>query len=307
MKTKSKIKILFFVALLVFTIFQINHVKAQTTNPGAKEYTPLVPLPGGDPNQSTLVDYLPRAFNLIVGIAVALAFVMITFGGITYATSDAITAKDQGKQYIQNALWGLLLVIASYTILYTINPQILNFNLSLKQTVVQGPDDTVYVPTADRNTYTNGILNGYVLTKEEVAQNDQIREMLRQAGVLVNAGACANGGTHGCTNVVLLPSTALTNVMTLKSACNQAPTLRATGCAVIITGGTEGGHSDHGPGKPVIDLSPTESLNTYLATINKQALNPYSKLKINIPGGTATYENTGDNGRASAPHWHVEY
>lgn len=106
-----------------------------------KDYVVLAPLPGiGDAasgGKTTLETYLPNAFNLMVGIAAALAFIMITWGGVMYATSDAISSKSEGKGYIENAVWGLLLVIGAWAILNTINPQILNFSIILPKSDIQ--------------------------------------------------------------------------------------------------------------------------------------------------------------------------
>lgn len=131
MKTKTKIKFvsLFFIVFAILPIFSVN---AQT--PAPREYVPLIPLPGVTVGQNgivTLSDYLPGAFNLAVGIALALAFVMITAGGVVYATSDSTGGKASGREYIENALIGLLLVIGSFVILQTINPRILDFTIIL--------------------------------------------------------------------------------------------------------------------------------------------------------------------------------
>ncbi len=115
-------------ALLFLSVFAT--VSAQTD----KGYTLLVPLPvpGLDSSKATLSSYLPAAFNLAVGLAVAMAFVMITLGGITYATTDSVFKKQDGKKFIEDAIWGLLIVIGAWVILNTINPQILSFKLDIK-------------------------------------------------------------------------------------------------------------------------------------------------------------------------------
>lgn len=271
------------------------------------EYNSLVPLPGAGAS-TNLQEYLPTAFNLVVGIAVAMAFVMITFGGVTYATSDALSGKTQGREYITNALVGLLLVIGSYVILQTINPEILNFDLEIERNVLQEPEETVYAPNPCC-TYTNGILNGYVLTPAQQQEDIRLRGILNDAGVRINASACTYGGTRGCTNIVGLSSTAINGVIALNSACNSyATTRRIEKCAIMITGGTEGGHATHGPNRAALDLSPTSSLNTYLSSINPEARSPRSGTRVNLPGGgVATYENAGDNGRATGAHWHIQY
>ncbi len=96
------------------------------------DYTPITPLPGLQNNagKTNLETYIPGLFRLSIGIAAVMAFVMITVGGIVYATSDSLTNKSEGRRLIENALWGLLLVIGAYAILNTINPNILKFSFN---------------------------------------------------------------------------------------------------------------------------------------------------------------------------------
>lgn len=142
-------KTLILIIITVAIIPSLSLVYAQTAE--VQDYTVLTSLPGIEtsPGKTNLERYLPGAFNLAVGIALGLAFVVITFGGVMYATSDAISGKSQGKEYIQNALWGLLLVISSYVILYTLNPKILNFELIFRrppQVEVTYPTPTTTCP-----------------------------------------------------------------------------------------------------------------------------------------------------------------
>jgi len=96
-------------------------------------YVPLAPLPGtgittNSPN-TDLSHYVKGMFALLIGIAAALAVIMIMIGGIQYMSTDAISGKSEGKDKITQALYGLLLAIVCYLILYTINPNILNFEI----------------------------------------------------------------------------------------------------------------------------------------------------------------------------------
>lgn len=113
-------------------------------------YTVLAPIPGTtvDPDctvncKTDFKTYLPGLFNFSIGLAAALAFVMITFGGFTYMTTDAIGKKEEGKKYVENAVYGLLLVIGAYAILYTINPKILQFDLNVQKPELQKYDPGV--------------------------------------------------------------------------------------------------------------------------------------------------------------------
>lgn len=108
-------------------------------------YTLLVPsLPGiGNGKTTTFDQWLPAAFKLAIAIAAGLAFVMITFGGVTYATTDAVGPKSQGKDYIKNAVIGLLFVISAWVILNTINPEILSFKWTIPAPATITPFPTV--------------------------------------------------------------------------------------------------------------------------------------------------------------------
>lgn len=69
-----------------------------------------------------LADFLVNVFNFGIAAAVVLALIMIIWGGIIYTTTDSWNGKEDGKSKIQDALYGLGLVLVSYLILYTINP-----------------------------------------------------------------------------------------------------------------------------------------------------------------------------------------
>lgn len=315
-----------FSLLALVTIFLIHVPKTSAQQQGGTvlptDYAVLVPLPGTTyncPNNpgvecSDLERYLPAAFNLTIGIAVALAFIVITYGGVLYATSDALSGKSAGREAIENALWGLLLVIGAYVILQTINPRMLDFTLRIDQFTTNANQTAanstggviVPAPCCTYTTNANGtrILNGYTLTPAQQQQNTAIRDTLHNGGVEVNNGPCTTGGTQGCTNVVGLSTTVINRLIALKSACSSA----FADCLLTVTGGTEGGHATHGPNNPMVDISPNASINAYFAKTNPQARTPVNGTVVQIPGGgTATYETTGANGRASGNHWHIQF
>jgi len=73
--------------------------------------------------------FLSQVFQFGLAVAAALAVIMIVWGGIKIMTTDSWLGKSEGKQTIYNAIWGLLLALVSWLILYTINPNILIFKL----------------------------------------------------------------------------------------------------------------------------------------------------------------------------------
>jgi len=100
----------------------------------AQGYQPLVSLPGastvGEP--VSFVPYVQGIYKLAIGLAIGLAVVMMILGGIQYLSTDAIFDKKEGKKKIQNALFGLAMVLISWLILYEINPRLVEFDLSIK-------------------------------------------------------------------------------------------------------------------------------------------------------------------------------
>lgn len=276
-------------------------------------YTLLEPLPLGEGGGlvsevpiGSLSDYLSQIFRLTIVFASALAVFQLIRGGFMYITSASFGTKNDAKKIIQETMLGLALVLGSWVIVATIfagNDKIvsggfLNFDFNIPA-IPAKPNENPPAGTAG----AGGVRPGYPLTPQQVEQNTNILIDLENHNppVTVNNDGrpCTTGGTIGCTNVVGLPSSAINGVKNLATAC---------GCSVQITGGTEGGHSNHGFNMAAVDLSPTSELNAYLAKTNPVAANPTNGTRVRIPGGgTYTYETTGANGRATGNHWHVQY
>ncbi|HEY4500066.1 MAG TPA: pilin [Candidatus Paceibacterota bacterium] len=97
-------------------------------------YTSQVAIPckeiagGKCPNQDTgPAAYIARLYTFGLMIAGAAAFGMIIFGGFKYVLAAGNLASTQeAKETITGAIWGLLLLLMAYVILYTINPRLVN-------------------------------------------------------------------------------------------------------------------------------------------------------------------------------------
>ncbi len=242
------------------------------------DYTVLQPLPGIDKGKPTTIEtYLPQAFNISIAVAAVLAFVMITFGGMVYATSDSVTTKHDGRQYIENAIYGLLLVLGAYAILNTINPQMLSFNLSINR-----PLSTPTAPV---------VAGGVPMTAQQLAQDSAVRNSL-PSGVTAYAGPCTQGQTTGCVNLNGLPSSAIGGLASLRNNCN---------CDVVLTGGTEGGHETHGVGSSRVDVRKSSGVSSYVN--NNKIGNPVQTkdgilYTVQLGSTNAQFLDEGD-------HWHV--
>jgi hypothetical protein len=314
--------------LLFFSSFGFAWAQTNT------DYTVLAPLPGittancgGDTPTgelgctTNLQTYLPGAFNLVIGLCAVLAFLVLTYGGVLYMTSDAITGKSQGKTYIENALWGLGLAIASWVILYTINPAILHFNLQLAQpnTNPQSAIDLAAITAASQTTPGLTAAGSDLLSGASLTSDNTNRGFLAAQNIVVNNPPCTTSKTTNCTDVNNLTPTMISSLGSLESnTCSNSSDpscslsqCTATGsirCAVTITGGDE--TSLHNPGTAhgngtTVDLAPTGALNGYLASQNTIASNPVNGTKVIINGMTFTYETNGANAANTGAHWHV--
>ena len=97
----------------------------------ALAYNLLQPLPVVGQTVESFPDYITKIIPFILGLAAVLAVVEIVIGGIEYAVTEAIDAKADAKDRIRQAILGLLLALASWLILYTINPELINLKLNI--------------------------------------------------------------------------------------------------------------------------------------------------------------------------------
>ncbi len=100
------------------------------------EYTPLVTIPGVTAVGTgvTLTDYLVNGLMFLVAAAGVLAVIMIVVAGTQYvAAGISPSAKSDAKEQIVNALIGLGIILSSWLLLNTINPNLVNFSLELEK------------------------------------------------------------------------------------------------------------------------------------------------------------------------------
>jgi hypothetical protein len=92
-------------------------------------YTPLEPLKTGFTSYKNFSEYLGTIYKLTITIGALIAVVMLVTGGVRYMLSEGFTDIDKAKMRIRSALWGLLVLVGSFLILYSINPNLLNFSV----------------------------------------------------------------------------------------------------------------------------------------------------------------------------------
>ena len=100
------------------------------------EYNLLAPLPGGTGRIETsngFITYGSQLFWFLLSAAIILALVMMVIGGVEYVGAAGNTSfLGDAKDRIINALLGLILALAAWLILNTINPELVNFQLDIE-------------------------------------------------------------------------------------------------------------------------------------------------------------------------------
>lgn len=66
--------------------------------------------------------YIATVFRYAIGIVATIATIMVVYGGFRYLMGSTTGDISKGKEIIRDALVGLVLTLASYAILYTVNP-----------------------------------------------------------------------------------------------------------------------------------------------------------------------------------------
>jgi type IV secretory pathway VirB2 component (pilin) len=134
-----------------------THTTTSWKSDASSAYHLLAPLPGVpsdfDPAAAGgggIGKYLNVMIKFFIGICAVLAVIMIVVGGIEYMASELPGNKEAGKDRIQHAIWGLVLALSAWTLLYTINPDILNTDLSslTDQQVTVAMDETETLSSA---------------------------------------------------------------------------------------------------------------------------------------------------------------
>ncbi len=192
-----------------------------STDPVLVKFIPSLTIPGssifnkGVPvivTGKTMGEYIAAIYVFFVGVAGILSTVFIMYGGIRYVISTGNPSQIQGaKETITSALVGLGIAVASYTILLTINPTLVQFDgfklehiqpLRSLELATGTEKAGGYVVSTNVNQFDNCIT--------EVAAANGIDRTWLKALMLVesngNPKAKSNAGAYGL--VQLLPSTA---------------------------------------------------------------------------------------------------
>lgn len=191
-------KKILFVFSFVFFLGLAPHAVAQ-------DFVALAPIPGltdtgsAVVNAASLAEFFNNLYKYLVGVAAALAVIMIIWGGLEISTQDSISKQGEGREKIKAAIFGLILVLSPALVFSIINPSILNLSLNLQE-----------LDTRSVQTQTASSTRPYTLsTTEEIDRpvgvkvlfSFEVDPYLRSSEVI----RILNGKISACTNAARGP------------------------------------------------------------------------------------------------------
>ena len=217
-------------------------------------------------------------YTLCFTAIVIAAFYRYTVAGILrMQASEAAIRKS--NEIIRNVTLGLLGVFSLFLILFTVNKDLVRGDIDLRAVLVGGSGGGGSFPT---NTVTTGYSRGSPTNASmQAAINEDavIRQDLLASNIGVNKPVCPNPSSSNCTTVGGLPAGTIAMLKNVRSSCPTGP--------FILSGGTEAGHSSHGPGKYPVDISINQSSSQVESCI--RSFTPSSRKPKNASGGELCY------------------
>ena len=307
LNSKKGVLVLLVSGILFISLPNITHAQ--------QNYTLLEPISDTATGAVDFATYMKEMFIFLVGLAVMSSVIMLVLAAVEYSASGASeAAKKDATDRIQNTMIGLLLALGAYLILNVINPNLVEFKLTIPKVVLSAADISSSVVAPGGGSGSVEINSGSrttpgsttkvpdtTFTAQETAAREQLRN-LDSAITINNSTPCPQGmdykvytsttGGH-CTTLQGVSSTMISGVVNVH---------KITGCEIQINGGSELGHSEtggHADGRAV-DLS--SSISTCLTNyIKKNYTNRYTTesgyVIYDTPVGKMQDEtNTG--------HWH---
>lgn len=145
------IKIIFkIIYAVVVIVFFVSYASAYSLEVGIPTQVKV----GG--NQS-LVEYISSFYKFAILIAGIAAFGSLVYSGILWIVSAAVDQKKKAMEQILSALLGLALVLGSFLLLQTINPDLVNKGLS-KLSDIKGEGSGVYSVSTTKNYQCDAIV-----------------------------------------------------------------------------------------------------------------------------------------------------
>jgi lysophospholipase L1-like esterase len=194
---------------------------------------------GGIQQVTGLPEYINTVYRYLVSIILVVAIVMVVYGGFLYLTGAAgIGSIQRGKQIIRDALIGMVVVLAAYAILQTINPSTTQFRLNPESIECVGisASSTARDPNADEG--------GAIPSCVKDSQCREGRVCLRTSNTEgLSSGQCTQGRANelcrcsgGCDVRTSEDGSPTNNNGTMEVACQEGTCQQIEGSWRCLTG-----------------------------------------------------------------------
>ncbi len=241
-------------------------------------------------NQATARDpvkFVANIYEIALMIGAFLAFAAIVFGGIKYTLAAGNpSGQTEGRDWITQAILGLLLLLSVYLILYIINPNLTVLKLPSLDDIKPG-NNLVNLQGGGGGGYDTGSGTSQITHAEAVRQ-------LQAAGVNIKPGANLNGIQQGVVD----------ELVGLRGSCAGAT---RQGCDMTVTSAV-GQHSpgtcSHANGYKV-DLRLNSNLDNFIKSRFGDPAHPGQPIGIRSDDKAPLYKNpaTGSLYAREANHW----
>lgn len=241
--------------------FLLNTAHAQT------QISPVIPGPNPYPTSTGPGGFVANFYLFALMVSGVLAFGAVVYGGILYLTAAGNPSRQgEGKEWIESALIGLLLLAGAYLILQIVNPALLNLTLPTLQGIsisgvgaggvttatgcAGGQCDTLPDCTVSANVNCGGAA-GMVNTLNCIQQADSnftVSEGYPPTGSHISS--CHNNGCCVDTTVAGGDCAAVNNLINAAQQCGATVANEYTACGgttfITTTGGNV--HINSAPG-----------------------------------------------------------
>ncbi len=79
-------------------------------------------------NDLNIENYINALYTAAISVAAILVVIKLILAGVKYMFSEIVTNKEEAKNDIKGALFGLIIILGAVTILNTINPNLTKLN-----------------------------------------------------------------------------------------------------------------------------------------------------------------------------------
>lgn len=111
------------------------------------DYVSLSPLPGTESvDASDPSSYFSTLFTIFISVISILAVIKLMLCGFQYMTSEAVSSKENAKKCIWAVIFGIFLILLSFLILKTINPELVKLQFDAIKTGLTPSGPSVVFP-----------------------------------------------------------------------------------------------------------------------------------------------------------------